>query len=64
MSAGVCGIRGRKNMRGRVSFADEEEREKKGKNQKLLKYGKSLATKLIIVLGYKLTQYIFIGGEF
>jgi len=25
-------------MRGRVSFADEEEREKKGANQKLLKY--------------------------
>ena len=36
---GVC-IRGRKNMRGRVSFTDEEEREreKKGVNQKLLKY--------------------------
>ena len=29
VSMGVCGIRGRKNMRGRVSFADEEEREKK-----------------------------------
>ena len=38
VSVGVCGIRGRKNMRGRVSFADEEEREKKGVNQKLLKY--------------------------
>ena len=38
VSVGVCGIGGRKNMRGRVSFADEEEREKKGVNQKLLKY--------------------------
>ena len=39
MSVGVCVIRGKENMRGRVSFADEEEREKKkGANQKLLKY--------------------------
>ena len=29
-----------------------------------LKLGQSLATKLIVVLGYKLTQYLFIGGKF
>ena len=27
-------------------------------------YGQSLVTKLIVALGYKLTQYLFIGGEF
>ena len=27
-------------------------------------YGQSLATKLIVALDYKLTQYLFIGGEF
>ena len=26
--------------------------------------GQSLATKSIVALGYKLTQYLFIGGEF
>ena len=26
--------------------------------------GQSLATKLIVTLGYKLTQYLFIEGEF
>ena len=26
--------------------------------------GQSLVTKLIVALGYKLTQYLFIGGEF
>ena len=26
--------------------------------------GQNLATKLIVTLGYKLTQYLFIGGEF
>ena len=29
MPVGVCGIGGRKYMRGKVSFVDEEEREKK-----------------------------------
>ena len=27
-------------------------------------FGQSLATKSIVALGYKLTQYLFIGGEF
>ena len=27
-------------------------------------YGQSLATKSIVALGYKLTQYLFIEGEF
>ena len=30
----------------------------------ILKYGQSLATKLVVTLGYNLTQYIFIGNEF
>ena len=34
---GVCGIRGRKNMRGRVSFVDEEERERKKRSEKGVK---------------------------
>ena len=34
---GACGIRGRKNMRGRVSFADEEEREKKRSESEIIK---------------------------
>ena len=34
---GACGIRGRKNMRGRVSFADKEEREKKRSESEIIK---------------------------
>ena len=30
----------------------------------ILIYGQSLATKLVVTLGYNLTQYIFIGDEF
>ena len=37
VSVGVCGIRGKENMRGRVSFADEEEREKKRSESKTIK---------------------------
>ena len=33
-------------------------------NKEEAKKGQSLATKLIVALGYKLTQYLFIGGEF
>ena len=30
----------------------------------IVQKGQNLATKLIVALGYKLTQYLFIGGEF
>ena len=44
MFVGVCGIRGRKNMRGRVSFADEEERGKKKSESEIIKILNAHAT--------------------
>ena len=49
MSVGVCGIRGRKNMRGRVSFADEEEREKKRSESEIIKIPNAHATVTVYI---------------
>ena len=35
-----------------------------GNKNGLFTYGQSLTTKSIVALGYKFTQYLFIGGEF
>ena len=36
----------------------------KWKHENFPTYGQSLTTKLVVTLNYKLTQYLFIEGEF
>ena len=47
-------------------FKDNYPRKKKKKKEKIISDDneQSLATKLFVILGYNLTQYLFTGGEF
>ena len=47
-------------------FKDNYPKKKKEKKEKKISDDneQSLATKLVVVLGYNLTQYFFTGGEF